>query len=75
LGVIVSRAGQTAVARNRLRRRLREIARRRLLPSLLPIDLVIRTKPDAYRASFDELAAELEQWLVAFAESQMGPDA
>jgi ribonuclease P protein component len=62
LGVIVPRYGRTAVARNTLRRRLREIARRRLLPGMPALDLVLRPRPDAYHASFDHLAGDLETW-------------
>lgn len=72
LAVIVPRFGNTAVARNRLRRQLREITRRRLAPSLTPIDLVIRPRASAYRCTFTELAAELEQWLSSFKESHTG---
>lgn len=61
LGVIVPRFGATAPARNRLRRRLRERARR-LLPSLMPVDLVIRARIEAYSARPQELAQDIEQW-------------
>jgi len=61
--VIVPRHGCTAVARNRLRRQLREIARRRILPSLSALDLVVRSRPSAYAAEFDLLAADLDAWL------------
>jgi ribonuclease P protein component len=47
------------VARNRLRRRLREILRREVVRSLPSIDLVIRAKRSAYTASFADLRAEL----------------
>jgi len=47
------------VARNRLRRRLREILRRDLLRTLPSIDLVIRAKRSAYTAPFAVLRAEL----------------
>ena len=50
---------QTSVARNRLKRRLREIVRQRLLAALPPIDLVVRARPEAYGASYDALDAEL----------------
>ena len=50
---------QTSVERNRLKRRLREIVRQRLLASLPPVDLVVRARPEAYGASFGALAAEL----------------
>jgi ribonuclease P protein component len=75
LAVVVPRFGNTAVARNKLRRQLREIVRRRLLPSLMPIDLVISSRAAAYRAQFRELAAELEQWLSSFRESHAGHNA
>lgn len=62
LGVIVPRHGETAVARNRLRRRVREIARRQILPQLGALDLVVKPRPPAYRAAFDALARDLERW-------------
>ena len=60
VGVIVPRYKHSAVDRNRLKRRLREIVRTRLLPSLPPADVVIRSRAEAYDASFDALAAQLE---------------
>jgi ribonuclease P protein component len=68
LGVIVPRYGATAVARNRLRRRIREAARRDLLPNLSPIDLVVRARPAAYRSSTAQLADDLERWLRSVSE-------
>ncbi len=62
LAVVVPRHGQTAVRRNRLRRQLRDIARRRVLPALAPLDLVIRSRASAYGSDFHELARDLEQW-------------
>ncbi len=59
MGIIVPRYRSSAVARNRLRRRLREILRRDLLPQLPAIDLVIRAKRTAYAAPFAALRAEL----------------
>ena len=59
------RHGRSVVERNRLRRRLREFARRRLLPRLDPIDLVIRSHEAAYRSDFPELAADLDQWALS----------
>ena len=58
-GIIVPRHQSSAVARNRLRRRLREILRRDVLSRLPPIDLVIRAKRAAYTAPFAVLRAEL----------------
>lgn len=59
IGIVVPRYGLTAVARNRVRRRVREILRRGLLNTLPPVDLVIRAKRGAYAARFVELRVEL----------------
>lgn len=59
LGVIVPRFHQTAVARNRLRRRLREILRRSPWTALPAVDVLVRAKRSAYGASPDALRAEL----------------
>jgi ribonuclease P protein component len=60
-GIVVPRFGETAVARNRLRRRVREILRRELLGSLPAVDLVVRARRAAYAARFAELRAELAE--------------
>lgn len=57
--IIVPRYQFTAVARNRLRRRLREILRRGLIATFPPVDVVVRAKRVAYAASFATLRAEL----------------
>ncbi|MEK6597156.1 MAG: ribonuclease P protein component [Gemmatimonadota bacterium] len=62
LGLIVPKFQTTAVARNRLRRRLKEIWRRELQGSLPPWDTLIRARRDAYQASFDQLRSQLLQW-------------
>ena len=62
MGLIVPKFQSTAVARNRLRRRLREIWRRDLQPGHPAWDVIIRAKRDAYRASFAHLRAELAEW-------------
>ena len=59
IGIIVPRFQQTAVARNRLRRRLREIVRRDELARLPQIDLVVRARRSAYGATVAALRAEL----------------
>jgi ribonuclease P protein component len=65
LGLVVPKHRQTAVARNRLKRRLREIGRTRMLPALeaggLALDLLVRARPEAYSAAFDELREELDR--------------
>jgi ribonuclease P protein component len=58
-GIIVPRHQNSAVARNRLRRRLRDIIRRQVLPLLPPVDLVVRATRASYSASFAVLRAEL----------------
>jgi len=50
IAIVVPRYQFTAVARNRLRRRLRETLRRGALARLPPIDLVVRSKRAAYAA-------------------------
>jgi ribonuclease P protein component len=63
LGLVVPRHRRNAVDRNRLKRRLREIGRIELLPRLreagMSLDLMVRARPEAYSASFDELRSEL----------------
>lgn len=49
----------TAVARNRLRRRLREILRRGPWTSIPAVDLVVRAKRSAYGVPPATLRAEL----------------
>ena len=50
----------TIVERNRLKRRLREIVRTRLLAKLPAMDVVVRARAEAYDASFSTLAGELD---------------
>jgi ribonuclease P protein component len=59
VGLIVPRFHFTAVARNRLRRRLRDIVRRGPLAQLPAVDLVVRARWSAYAAPFAVLRAEL----------------
>jgi ribonuclease P protein component len=59
LAVVVPRFRETAVRRNRLRRRLREIGRRWVLPVLSdPTDVAVRARREAYDAGFDTLRSE-----------------
>jgi len=62
-GIIVPRYGQNAVRRNRLRRQVRELTRRKVLPRVQSIDIVIRTRPAAYRVPVAAVASDLERWL------------
>ena len=68
LGVIVPRFDQTAVARNRLRRRLRELSRRDVVRRVGGLDLVLRARREAYRANPLALAQDIEQWRRSLAE-------
>jgi ribonuclease P protein component len=52
----------TAVDRNRLKRRVRELVRVELLPALrerATADLAIRAQSEAYSASFEQLRANM----------------
>lgn len=63
VGIIVPKYGHIIVERNRLRRRLRELVRIRMLPllrSMPPADVLIRTLPKAYFASFEVLEREID---------------
>lgn len=57
----------SGVERNRLKRRLREILRREVMPRLdaagLNLDVLVRARREAYDAGFSELAAELTRWM------------
>lgn len=59
MGLVVPKFQSTAVARNRLRRRLTEIWRREIQGQQGARDLIVRARPDAYRATFGELQQEL----------------
>ncbi|HET9604028.1 MAG TPA: ribonuclease P protein component [Gemmatimonadales bacterium] len=62
LGLIVPKFGANAVARNRLRRRLKEIWRREVQPVQPAWDLIIRIRREAYSQSFAELRRQLTGW-------------
>ena len=64
IGLIVPKFQSTAVARNRLRRQLREIWRRELQPKVRSAgDLVVRARREAYRAGYVSLREEMAGWL------------
>lgn len=59
-----------AVQRNRLKRRLREIGRTQILPPIdargASVDILVRARPEAYRATFQDLREELlqlQEWM------------
>ena len=59
VGIVVPRFGHTAVERNTVKRRLRELVRLDLLPGLARMDLVLKATPAAYRADFEELRTDV----------------
>jgi ribonuclease P protein component len=59
MGLIVPKFQSSAVARNRLRRRLSEIWRREIHTLQGNRDLLIRIRKEAYGATFAELQTEL----------------
>jgi ribonuclease P protein component len=61
VGLIVPRFKHSAVARNQLKRRLRELARLHMLPTGIPASVILRVRPDAYDASFDQLLADVDR--------------
>jgi ribonuclease P protein component len=62
MGLIVPKYQSSAVARNRLRRRLREIWRREVQQAQPAWDLVIRARREAYGAGFDTLRDQVVAW-------------
>jgi ribonuclease P protein component len=68
MGLIVPRFQSSAVARNRLRRRLREIWRREVQQHQPAWDLVIRARREAYAAKVAALREDLLAWRRAVLE-------
>jgi len=62
MGLVVPKFHSSAVARNRLRRRLREIWRQEIQARQPGWDVVIKVRREAYSASFDALRAQLLAW-------------
>ena len=68
--MVVAKFGYTAVARNTLKRRLRELVRSNLLPQLGPIDVLVRARREAYAGSFADLKADVARAAGALAEAR-----
>jgi ribonuclease P protein component len=61
LGVIVPLYSHNVVERNLLKRRIKEVMRRFVLPERTEAcDIVVRARKQAYGASFDKIRQELE---------------
>jgi len=73
VGLIVPRYRHTAVVRNQLKRRLRELTRLQLLPTQLAVDVVIRVRPEAYDADFHHLRADVDRVLAQLARLSQTP--
>ncbi|HEX6560145.1 MAG TPA: ribonuclease P protein component [Longimicrobiales bacterium] len=67
VGVVVPKHRRSAVERNRLKRRLREVLRQDVLPRLrqngVESDVLIRARREAYLATFSQLRDELVAWV------------
>jgi ribonuclease P protein component len=61
VAVLVPKHGFTAVRRNRLKRRLRELARLHLLTRPCSCDVMLRARRETYEASFTNLWEAVEQ--------------
>jgi len=59
VAIVVPKFGFTAVRRNKLKRRLRELARQFLLTAPRSVDLLVRARREAYDAPFDQLRDEI----------------
>jgi len=72
VGLVVSRAVGSAVVRNRVKRRLRELMRRRIASLPGGCLLVLRAHPAAAGASQADLAADLDLALGRLLRRQVG---
>ena len=61
VGIIVPKHKHSGVERNLVKRRLRELARLRLLPVLPGGAVLLRARPEAYGAGFDALGRDVER--------------
>ena len=63
VGLIVPKHGHSVVNRNRVKRRLREVARKDVLPRLreegMTFDLLVRARREAYEANYQQFRREL----------------
>lgn len=62
IGIIVPKHKHSVVERNRVKRRLRELARTELVPAMrrqTAYDVAIRARAEAYRATFDALRDDM----------------
>jgi ribonuclease P protein component len=66
VGVVVPKYRHTAVARNAVKRRIREVLRVEVLPRLdaagCGADVLVRARREAYDATYTQLRDELVRW-------------
>ena len=72
VGVVVPKYRRNVVDRNKVRRRLRELARLQLLPVIGNLDLLLRARPEAYLATFGQLGNEVDM-IARWAKSAVQP--
>lgn len=61
VGIVVPKFGRSAVERNRVKRRLRELVRRELLRDSWSLDLVVNASATSYERTFSMLREEVRQ--------------
>jgi len=61
VGIIVPLHGHSAVQRNKLKRRIRELVRKLISPICVSSDVVIRCRLSAYSRSFAELEPQIRE--------------
>lgn len=69
-GIVVPRHKHSAVDRNTLKRRLREIVRIHVLPLGIPLDMVIWAQRGAYEVSFERLQQQMIELLPRLARAE-----
>ena len=57
---MVPKYGHSSVERNKLKRRLRELARRQLLTLAASCDVLVRARRQAYQATFERLQGDID---------------
>jgi ribonuclease P protein component len=67
VGLVVPKHRHTVVERNLVKRRIREVLRREVLPRLdaggCALDVLVRARREAYDGSFAEFRDELVEWV------------
>ena len=59
--MVVGKHGHMIVERNQLRRQLRELVRVSFIPDCRSVNVVLRTRPNAYQADFEQLSREVDK--------------